>query len=241
MKIEIFEIQFDNLSMDEVLEKIQEFLKDEKQHYIVLPYSEFVVRAQKNQEFKNILNQADLCLCESRGLYMVARLIGRKLKGNINGIELIYRISKIQDTRYNNQTIFLFGAEQKVIEKTAEKLGEGIVGFENRHQDFEKVIEKINLIKPNILLVGLGNPKQEEFIYNNLNKMPSVKVAIGVGGAFDFISGHIKRAPKFIQKIGLEWFWRLSMQPKRTKRIFKGVGGLLVLTIKNMLQFKSKK
>jgi N-acetylglucosaminyldiphosphoundecaprenol N-acetyl-beta-D-mannosaminyltransferase len=70
--------------------------------------------------------------------------------------------------------------------------------------------------------------------------MPSVKLAIGVGGAFDFISGHVKRAPKIIQKIYLEWLWRLIVQPKRVKRIFIGVGGLLCLTIKNMLQLKRR-
>jgi len=261
MKIEIFGIQFDNLKTDEVLEKIQEFLKDNKQYYIVLPYSEFVVRAQKNQPFKNILNQADLCLCESRGLYLVARMIGKGLKQPINGIELIYNIcdksqflisnfksnsnfknSKIESKfKIQNSKLFLFGATESVIKKTAEKLGESIIGFENGYQDFDKVIEKINLIKPNILLVGLGSPKQEEFIYNNLSKMPSVKLAIGVGGAFDFISGRVKRAPHILQNIGLEWLWRLMIQPKRLKRICKGVVGLGCLTLKNMLRLKDKR
>jgi N-acetylglucosaminyldiphosphoundecaprenol N-acetyl-beta-D-mannosaminyltransferase len=91
------------------------------------------------------------------------------------------------------------------------------------------------------LLVGLGSPKQEEFIYNNLSKMPSVKLAIGVGGAFDFISGRVKRAPHILQNIGLEWLWRLMIQPKRLKRICKGVVGLGCLTLKNMLRLKDKR
>ncbi|MCX6729968.1 MAG: WecB/TagA/CpsF family glycosyltransferase, partial [Candidatus Portnoybacteria bacterium] len=108
-------------------------------------------------------------------------------------------------------------------------------------QDYGLVIQKINLAKPDILLVGLGSPKQEEFIYNNLSKMPSVKLAIGVGGAFDFISKRIKRAPMFLQKIGLEWLWRLVIQPKRFRRIFTGVCGLTCLAIKNVLRLKSKR
>ena len=122
-----------------------------------------------------------------------------------------------------------------MVEKTKEKLGQKIVGAENGYQDFNNVIEKINIARPDILLVGLGSPKQEKFIYENLSKMPSVKLAVGVGGAFDFISGRVKRAPKILQKIGMEWLWRLFVQPQRIKRIFYGVGGLLVLTIKNML------
>jgi N-acetylglucosaminyldiphosphoundecaprenol N-acetyl-beta-D-mannosaminyltransferase len=231
MKIDLFGIQFDNLGMGEVLGKIQEFLQDGKQHYIVLPYSEFVVRAQKDRGFKNILNQADLCLCESRGLYLVARLVGRELKQNIYGVNLINKL---------DSKLFLFGSEDGAVLKAAEKLGDNVIGFENRHQNFNKAIERVNLIKPEILLVGLGSPKQEQFIAENLSKMPSVKLAIGVGGAFDFISGRVKRAPKIFQKIGLEWLWRLVLQPTRIKRVFIGVGGLLVLTIKNMLQFKKE-
>ena len=244
MKIDIFGVKFDNLTMGEALEKIRGF--------VVLPYSEFIVRAQKDKEFKNILNSADFCLCESKGLYLVARLIGKKLKENINGIELIYNIvknfqfsiSNFQSNpnfQFSKPKIFLFGATQEVVKKTAEKLGGSVIGYEHGYQDLEKVVEKINLVKPEILLVGLGSPKQEKFIYYNLKKMPSVKLAIGVGGAFDFISGRIKRAPKFLQKIGLEWLWRLILQPRRIKRIYNGVAKLSWLVLKCKISKKSKK
>ena len=95
MKTEIFGVKFDDLTMNEALEKIQGF--------VVLPYSEFIVRAQKDEEFRNILNSADFCLCEGRGLYLMARLMGKKLKQNIYGVELIYGInqkSKIKNCFY---------------------------------------------------------------------------------------------------------------------------------------------
>jgi len=248
-KIEIFGIKFDNLSMEEVLEKIKGFFIDNGQHYIVLPYSEFVVRAQKDEEFRKILNEADFCLCEGRGLYLMARLLGKKLKENIFGVELIYNLVKKSEIRnpksetnskfqIQNSKFFLFGGTEKVVEITAKKLGDSIIGFEHGYQDLDKVIEEINEKKPEILLVGLGSPMQEKWIYYNLYKMPSVKLAIGVGGAFDFISGRVKRAPKIIQKIGLEWLWRLIVQPRRFQRIFIGVGGLILLTFKNMLSLK---
>jgi N-acetylglucosaminyldiphosphoundecaprenol N-acetyl-beta-D-mannosaminyltransferase len=221
MKIDLFGIKFDNLTMDETVEQIKGF--------VVLPYSEFVVRAQKDEKFKEILNSADFCLCEGRGLWLMARLLGKKLKQNIYGVDLIHRL---------NSKLFLFGGKMGVARKTAEKLGDCVVGYEDGYQDFNLVIEKINSIKPETLLVGLGSPKQEKFIYENLNKMPSVKLAIGVGGAFDFISGNVKRAPKFLQRIGLEWLWRLILEPRRISRISKGVGGLIYLTFKNMLSLK---
>ncbi|HUT96317.1 MAG TPA: WecB/TagA/CpsF family glycosyltransferase [Candidatus Paceibacterota bacterium] len=234
VKIDLFGIKFDNLTMDEAIKQLEKSLPAGRQRFVVLPYSEFVVRAQKDEKFKNILNSADFCLCEGRGLYLSAKILGKKIKTNIYGVDLIYNIVKI----FQFPKIFLFGATQDVIMKTTEKLGEKIVGFENGYQNYNQVIQKINSIQPNILLVGLGSPKQEEFIYENLDKMPSVKLAIGVGGAFDFISGKIKRAPKIVQKIGLEWLWRLILESRRISRIFIGVGGLIYLTFKNVLYLK---
>jgi len=228
--INIFNIKIDNLTMEQVLEKIGQFLKSNKQHYIVLPYSEFIVRAQKNKEFRNILNNSDLCLCESRGLCLTMRFLGLPIKEEVNGIELIYNIcSKLQK-------IFLLGDKKRVVKKTADKLGESIIGYEYGYGDLNKAIEKINKVKPEILLVGLGSPKQEKWIYDNLKNMPSVKIAIGVGGAFDFISGHVKRAPSFLQKPGTEWLWRLMIQPKRIKRISKGILGLSWLALKEKMR-----
>ena len=198
--------KIDNLTMDEALERIKGF--------VVLPYSEFIVRAQKDKEFRNILNSADFCLCESRGLWLAARFLKKPIKETIHGVDLIY---------YLRGKIFLLGGKEGVAEKVKEKLDAKVVGMEHGYQNLEKVIEKINKAKPDILLVGLGSPKQEKWIYENLAKMPSVKVAIGVGGAFDFISGRVKRAPVFVQKISLEWLWRLALQPWRVKRIYNGV------------------
>jgi len=231
-KIDLFGVKIDNLDTNTVLDKIGQFLNSKKQHYIVLPYSEFIIKAQKDEEFRNILNKADLCLCESRGLQLIAGFLNKKIKEPVNGIELIYKISNNQDTRHNNQKIFLLGGRKGIAEKVRDKLKARVIKAEHGYQDLDKIIEKINKFNPNILLVGLGSSKQEKWIFNNLNKMPSVKVAIGVGGAFDFISGHSRRAPRFLQKTGLEWLWRLILQPKRIKRIYNGVIKLSFLTLK---------
>ncbi len=234
----IFGVKIDNLTMDEVLEKIMGFLVDGGQHYVVLPYSEFIVRAQKDGEFRKILNEADLSLCESKGLWHILRFLGKPFKENIAGVDLICELG--HRSQVAGHGLFLLGGREKVVKETRENLVERypdlkIVGAENGYQDLEQVIERINEAKPDALLVGLGFPKQERWIYKNLKKMPSVKVAIGVGGAFDFISGRTKRAPKFIQNIGLEWLWRLILQPWRIKRIPKGVIGLSYLALKSKM------
>jgi N-acetylglucosaminyldiphosphoundecaprenol N-acetyl-beta-D-mannosaminyltransferase len=227
MKIDILGVKIDNLTMDEALERIGQFLNSKSQHYIVLPYSEFIVRAQKDEEFRGILNKADLSLCESKGLWFVSGFLGKPLKESIAGVDLINKL---------RGEIFLLGGKRGVAEKVKEKLSAKVIDTEHGYQNLDKVIEKINKAKPNILLVGLGSPKQEKWIYKNLKKMPNVKVAVGVGGAFDFISGQVKRAPKFLQKIGLEWLWRLILQPRRAKRIYNGVVklGWLVLKCKTL-------
>lgn len=216
-KTDIFGVKIDNLTMDEALERIKGF--------VVLPYSEFIVRAQKDEEFRNILNSADFCLCEGKGLWLAARFLKKPIKESINGVDLIYKLKG---------KTFLLGGKKGVAEKVKEKLNTEIVGAEHGYQDLNQVIEKINKANPDILLVNLGSPGQEKWIYYNLKKMPSVKVAIGVGGAFDFISGRIKRAPRPLQRTGLEWLWRLILQPWRVKRIYNGVVkfGWLILKCK---------
>ena len=237
MKIEILGVKIDNLTIGEALEKIKGFLANGNQHYIVLPYSEFIVRAQKDKEFKDILNKASLSLCESRGLCLVARLcLQKSLKENIYGVDLINNL--IFNFQFSIFKTFLLGGKEEVVKKAGKKLGKKVIGFEHGYQDLGKVIQKVNKVKPNILLVALGSPKQEKWIYNNLKKMPSVKLAIGVGGAFDFISGRVKRAPKFLQKVGREWLWRLILQPWRIKRIYNGVIGLSWLVLKSKIKDK---
>lgn len=244
-KQEILGVQFDNLNKDEVLEKIKRFLESKGQHYIVLPYSEFLVRAKRDLGFREILNNADLSIAEGMGPVFASKLLGKPLKGRITGVELIEALcviptqdspaSTTQDSPASSagRTVlgwdwrtFLFGGKNDVADEAAKTLmetGHGVVGMihgENyqdpkRHQE---IIEVINQAKPQILFVALGSPKQEQWIVENLSKVPSVKVAIGVGGAFDFISGRAKRAPKLLQNIGLEWAWRFIRNPRQLPR-----------------------
>jgi len=223
----------DNIGMDEVLQKVEDFLEDGQQHYIVTPNPEFIVRAQKDTEFREILNQADLAVPDGAGLIFASRILGRPLKERVAGVDLMERIC--QKASQKKWRIFLLGGEQGAAEKTAENLKARYSGLLievktkcPKGQTFFR--------RPTILFIALGAPKQEKWIAQNLNKMPLVKLAVGVGGAFDFISGRVKRAPVFLQKAGLEWLWRFCCQPWRADRIMNATVKFPWLIVKSKLK-----
>ncbi|MCA9374495.1 WecB/TagA/CpsF family glycosyltransferase [Candidatus Peregrinibacteria bacterium] len=139
--------------------------------------------------------------------------------------------------------IFLLGAAPGIAQKTKNKLQKKynctIVGTDagSAHPDeYNRIRELINLSNPDVLFVAFGAPKQEIWLARNLEHLPSVKVAIGVGGAFDYISGHVPRAPEFMRKIGLEWLYRLLRQPSRIKRIYNAFVKFPIRVIKEIIQ-----
>jgi len=225
MKINILGVQIDNLTKSEVLKKVEEFLTNGRQHYIVTPNPEIVMAARKDKEFLEILNQADLAVPDGFGLILASRYLKRPLPERITGVDLMLNICKIAEQK--NCSIYLVSAEKGLAkpQETAEALNKRfpklkIIGTTlSKEESADRLIIEINSTRPDILFAALGAGKQEKFIASNLDKIPSVKIATGVGGAFDFIAGKVKRAPRLMQKIGLEWLWRLFMQPWRWKRI----------------------
>ncbi len=233
----------DNLAMEEALQKVEDFLKDGQQHYIVTPNPEFLIEAQKDKKFKKILNQADLAMPDGIGLIFASWFLLQPLKQRIAGTDLMERVCQRAASR--KWPVFLLGdKEDGLVEKTAGKLIKKYPGLEINSLNKilgcfkEKITESVSLVenRPAVLFLALGAPKQEKWIARNLRKMPSVKLAMGVGGAFDFISGQVPRAPKFLRAIGLEWLWRLFCQPWRIKRIFKAVIVFPCLVIRSVFQ-----
>lgn len=150
------------------------------------------------------------------------------LPEKISGIDLVYEICGSDFAC--GKRIYLLGGGEGIAQKTEKVLKSKFpnidiagaeAGFFNDPgpEENAKILERINLAHPDILFVALGAPKQEKWIRRNLEKMPSVRVAMGVGGSFDVICGKIRRAPRFWQSHGLEWLWRLLMQPRRLGRI----------------------
>jgi len=148
------------------------------------------------------------------------------LRERVTGTDLMARLADASQSR--DWTLFLLGAEAGVAEKAISILSQAypqakFVGSFSGNpgpENDDEAVRRINLARPALLFVAYGSPTQEQWIQRNLVRLPSVRLAIGVGGAFDFHAGAIRRAPRWMQKIGLEWFWRLLREPRRLKRIW---------------------
>lgn len=230
--MEILGIKIDNLKEKEVFEKLESFLEDDIQRYIVTPNPEFLVRAQNDEKFKEILNQADLALPDGIGLIFASWYLGSPLRKQLTGVDLMKKIC--QKAAQKQWQILLTGGGEGVAQNTAEALRKNYQGLLIKEIDILE-FDKYSVERPSILFVALGAPKQEKWIAQNLRKNPSINLAIGIGGAFDFISGRIKRAPKFLRIAGLEWAWRLGIQPQRAGRIFNAVVRFPYLVVKKKL------
>jgi N-acetylglucosaminyldiphosphoundecaprenol N-acetyl-beta-D-mannosaminyltransferase len=237
--MKILNVKIDNVSNKEALKKVIEFLQD-GQHIITTPNPEMILDAQNDGDLKNILNQADLALPDGFGLILASKFLRQPLKERISGVDFMQDICALAEEM--RKSVFLVGGKNGVAAKAAASLvkkypqlkiadaeSEGLEWqIKNNKWYIEpdrnhELIEHINVSGPDIIFVAFGHNKQERWIAENLTKIPSVKIAMGVGGAFDFIAGMVSRAPVWMRKIGLEWFWRLLKQPWRIKRIFNAI------------------
>jgi len=244
MKIDILGVKVDKISGSEAVEKIEGFLNSPAQHYIVTANAEIIVAAQKDKEFLEIVNQADLILADGFGPVLASAIIRKtaRLEERVTGVDMIYRIAKHFSDSGLKHKFFLLGAKEGVAKLAAFNLKKifpnmeiaGTFSGDAGEKGDRIAVSIVNQAKPGILFVAYGAPKQEKWIARNFKKMPSVKVAIGVGGSFDIISGRIRRAPRWMRDAGLEWLWRLAKEPWRIGRIYNATikFGWLILTKK---------
>ncbi|GAV22171.1 WecB/TagA/CpsF family glycosyltransferase [Carboxydothermus pertinax] len=219
--IKIYDFPVANLSLKEAVDAVIKLIEEPKKTHIITINPEMIYAALNNPNLSKIIKSADLILPDGIGIVLAGKIKGQEFKERVPGIELAEEIVRKKD----NLKVYLIGAKPGVAEKAAIKLLEvnnttEIVGIENGY--FEKEEEKIEQIinsKPELVLVGMGFPRQEIFIRNLLSKSPQPLVAVGVGGSFDVWAGVSKRAPEFMQKAGLEWLWRLIQEPWRYKRM----------------------
>lgn len=226
-KINILGVKIDALLPQEVLKKIDEHVSDPNAGFmhIITADSLALARADKDPNFKSILDSAELVVPDGAGIVWAADFIATPLPSRVPGVALVGQIcEKSKESNYN---IFFIGSKPGIAEKAAEvlkeKTGANIVGVEHgyfaKDSDEEKqMLEKIRDSKANIVFVALGVPRQEDFI-TKLRGYCSHIVAIGVGGSFDVISGTLPRAPQWMQRFGMEWLFRLWLEPKRITRM----------------------
>ncbi len=223
-RIKFLNTEVDNLTMDEAIERIEQLILEKKPSYVVTPNVDHIVKLEDDEEFQNVYKEADLILTDGMPLIWISNFKGIKIKEKLSGSDLFPKVCDLASKK--GYKVFLLGAAEGVAAKAAENLkdkydGLNVVGtyspsygFEKNKEEIEKIIEMINTVKPDVLAVGLGAPKQEKFLYNYKNRL-NVPVSLAIGASIDFEAGNINRAPKWMQSSGLEWFYRLCKEPKR--------------------------
>jgi len=237
-------VKVDFINLKKALSEVEKWVESNKKYQITTPNAEHIVLAQSDYRFKKVINNSDLAICDSVGVLWAGRIKlkikNEKIANNklsaVNKQSLIHRLSGVDLMKalckravQKKRRIFLLGGKNGSAELAAEKLKNKIQqptinyfsGPKNIKQitveQNKQIIKRINKFKPDFLFVAFGAPMQEKWIADNLKKL-DIKVAMGVGGAFDYLAGATSRAPKWLRKIGLEWLWRLIHQPWRWKR-----------------------
>ncbi|GIW62044.1 MAG: acetylglucosaminyldiphosphoundecaprenol acetyl-beta-D-mannosaminyltransferase [Patescibacteria group bacterium] len=216
MKNYIFGIGVSNITEENALELVLKRVKNgKKKCMIVTPNPEIVMYALSHPIYKRIINEADLALCDGIGLFLAGSILGKPFRERITGVDFMDKLcAKASE---NAVTVGFLGGRHGVAEKTAECLRKKYPGLIIKFSGEEWDVKTFPKEGVDILFVAFGFPKQEEWIAKYLPMLP-IKVAMGVGGAFDYLSGRVKRAPFFIRSLGLEWLYRLIHQPWRIKR-----------------------
>ena len=223
--IEILGIPVHKLRTADALAQVRQYMLEPRLHQIATVNPEFVMIAQDNAAFAEVLRNADLCLPDGVGLIYASRRLGQPLPERIAGSTFVYELASLASD--NGWSLFLLGAGPGVAQEAAAILTEHspdliIAGTYAGSPDLDEnddIVARINASGAQILLVAYGAPKQDLWIDRNRNALSTVRMAMGIGGSLDFITGNAIRAPKWVQDLGLEWLHRLVNEPWRWRRM----------------------
>ena len=229
-RIKFMNTNIDNLTMAETLHEIDKLIQKKNCSYVVTPNVDHIVRLEKDEELQKAYKNASLILTDGKPLIWISKWYKTPIKETVSGSDLFPRVCQLAANK--NYTMYLLGAAEGVADTAARNLmkkypGLNIVGtysppfgFEKNEQEMNKIKTQIQDVHPDILIVGLGCPKQEKFMYYHCKEL-GVPISFGLGASIDFEAGNIKRAPKWMSNHGLEWLYRFSKEPKRLfKRYF---------------------
>lgn len=241
-RMKFMNTEIDNLTMQETLQVIDELIHENKNAYVVTPNVDHIVQLETNEELQAVYKNASLILTDGKPLLWIAKWYGTPIKEKISGSDLFPLLCDMAAKK--DYKMFFLGAGEGVAAKAAENLtkkykGLKVVGtysppfgFEKDSVEMEKIKDMIKKSEPEILIVGLGCPKQEKFMYHHCKEL-GVPISFGLGASFDFEAGNIKRAPKWMANHGLEWLFRITQDPKRmAKRYLVDDRKILGLMIK---------
>ncbi len=221
-------VPIDAVTAAEGVARIREFLETPGRRHVVTPNSEMLVASAKSAAFRETLQTADLALPDSAGLLFAARLTGQHLPARVTGVDTVQAVCATLDGAC---PVFLLGAAPGVAERAAAALHAqnpklvvaGTYAGSPRPEDAPEIRKRIAAAGPRLLLVAFGAPAQDLWITEQLPLLPTVRVAMGVGGTFDFLSRVQVRAPSWLRRLHLEWLWRVIQEPRRIGRILNAV------------------
>lgn len=214
----------DNITMEEAVQRIDELILQRNSSYVVTPNLDHIVIMEKDKEFHEIYNNADLIVTDGKPLIWISKLLGAPIKEKISGSDLFPKMCSMCANR--GYSIFILGAAEGVADKAAENLKASYselnivgtysppIGFENNEIELKKIASLIEQTRPDVLAVSLGSPKGEKFIYRHLKEY-NIPLSISIGATIDFEAGNVKRAPKWMADHGFEWLYRITQDPKR--------------------------
>src|SRR5688572_15313511 len=220
-------VRIDNVTMAQAIGRIERMIRRGDASYVVTPNVDHLVKIQRDDTFRAAYGGASLVLADGMPLLWAARFLRTPIVEKVSGSDLFPRFCEVAAER--GYKLFFLGGRPGAAARAAEVLTErnpGLLvvgmhcppmGFENDAQENQKAIDMIRASGADALFVGLGSPKQERWMARHCNDL-RVPVSIGIGASFDFVSGFVRRAPRFMQRIGLEWLWRLAREPKRMYR-----------------------
>lgn len=232
MRFHILDIPIDALVREAAVRRLVGLLADGRQHIVTTPNPEMLVLARRDGAFADVLRRSDLAIPDGVGLRFAARLYGGRIPERISGADFVHDVASQAAER--GMKVFLLGGREGVAARSAEALKRahpglvvvgarsgGVLQLKLRIADSE--LDQIRRAAPDVLLVAFGHGRQEKWIAAHLSSLPSVKVAMGVGGTFDFLAEKARRAPRWMRRSGLEWAWRLVTEPRRWRRILTAV------------------
>lgn len=236
--IDILGVKIDKITAENALKKAEKMVRTDGVSTIFTPNPEIVMAAAEDKEFNEILNSADMCTPDGIGVVYAAKMLKTPLYERVAGYDLACGL--LDSVRKTGEGVFLFGAKPGVAEAAKENLstaypGVNIVGMHDGYfsdDENDDIINEINESGAKLLLVCLGAPKQEKWIFNNKSKLKTVTLCMGVGGALDVFAGVAKRAPEIFIKLNLEWFYRLCKNPSRIGR-FAALPKFMLAVMKN--------
>lgn len=231
MRINILDVPIDKIGMEQTIDKIEEFILSGEPHLVVTPNVDHVLLTRRDPDFKKIYDEANLSVVDGVPLLWAASFLNQPLVERVNGTDLFVNLCELAANK--NYKVFFLGSAPGVADRASENLqkkfnGLNVVGtcspplgFEHDDEENKKVVNVIKEAKPDILFVALGAPKQEKWAHKYKSELKA-SVIVGIGASLEYLAGHTKRAPKWMQKAGLEWFFRVASAPLRYGRRYLG-------------------